>query len=77
MLGVRCSLPLPMGFPHTSPADQSVRRPHQCLLFGTDPEAGPENDDVAIVPDPLGKGVARHELGGKDMGELQRISSDG
>ena len=29
------------------------------------------------MPDPLGKGVARHELGGKNMGELQRIGGDG
>jgi hypothetical protein len=34
----RQSTPLPMGFTLTSPADQSVRRPRQCLLFGTDDE---------------------------------------
>jgi hypothetical protein len=30
------SIPLPMGLPLTSPADQSVRRPRQCWLVGTD-----------------------------------------
>jgi hypothetical protein len=29
--------PIPMGFPLTSPADQNVRRPRQCLLAGTNP----------------------------------------
>ncbi len=40
-------------------------------------EPVPKYDDGATVPDPLGKEVAGHELGGKNMRELQRVGSDG
>ena len=37
---------------------------------------GPDDDAVAIMPDPPGEGVDGHEICGKDVRELQRIGGE-